>query len=109
MRLLNTDVSVCSRAKGGRPTTPEEHAATYRSVVGLEPAIMSAVVENAGLNAELLTMIRKARGSEAHKGGALIVPGDAQDLCITSWLAGQTNLKACSDAFIQPKFPPPTP
>jgi hypothetical protein len=106
MRLLSTDVSICSRAKGGRRTTPEEHTATYRSLVGLEPAIMSAVVEGRG-SPELLTFVRKARGSEAHKGGALMAPGDAQDLCITSWLSGQTNLKACSDAFVQPKFPPP--
>jgi hypothetical protein len=107
MRLSPGDASICSRAKGGRRTTPEEHAATYRSLVALEPATMSAVVENQGASPELLTFVRKARGSEAHKGGALIVPGDAQDVCITSWLSGQTNLKACSDAFVQPKFPPP--
>jgi hypothetical protein len=105
MRLAATDASICSRAKGGRRTTPEEHLATYRSLVGLEPAVMTTVVENHGLRPELLTFVRKARGSEAHKGGALIVPGDAQDQCITTWLAGQTNLKACSDAFVQPKFP----
>ncbi len=106
MRLAPTDASICSRAKGGRRTTPEEHTATYRSLVGLEPVIMSSIVENRGQNPELLSFVRKARGAEAHKGGALIVPGDAQDVCITSWLSGQTNLKACSDAFAQPKFPP---
>jgi hypothetical protein len=106
MRLSQTDASICSRAKGGRRTTPEEHQATYRSLVGLEPIVMSTVVENQGENPEFLTFVRKARGTEAHKGGSLIVPGDAQDQCITTWLSGQTNLKACSDAFAQPKFPP---
>ena len=111
MCLAPTDASIRSRAKGGRRTTPEEHLATYRSLVGLEPAVMTTVVENHGFRPELLTFVRKARGSEAHKGGALIAPGDAQDQCITTWLAGQTNLKACSDAFVQPKFPvsPPAP
>jgi hypothetical protein len=106
MRLEATDVSICSRAKGGRPTTPEEHQATYRSLVGLEPATMSAVVEDHGRDPELLTFIRKARGLESHKGGAVIVPGDDQDVCFTSWLAGQTNLTACNAAFAEPKFPP---
>jgi len=106
LRLAATDAAICSRAKGGRRTTPEEHTATYRSLVGLEPVVMSTVVETGGENPELLTFVRKARGTEAHKGGALIVPGDAQDQCITTWLSGRTNLKACSDAFVQPKFPP---
>jgi hypothetical protein len=106
MRLLDTDAPICGPAKGGRRTTPEEHQATYRSLVGLEPAVMSAVVEDHGRDPELLTFIRKARGVESHKGGALVVPGDDQDICLTSWLAGQTNLTACNAAFVQPKFPP---
>jgi hypothetical protein len=105
MRLLASDVSICSRAKGGRRTTPEEHQATFRSLVGLEPVVISRVVEHGGANPGLLTFVRKARGFEAHKGGALISPGDDQDVCITSWLAGVTNLRACSNAFAQPVFP----
>ena len=106
MRLLNTDAPICSRAQGGRPTSPDEHTATYRSLVGLEPAVMSEVVANRGRDPELLTFIRKARGTEAHKGGALFVPGDEQDVCVTSWLSGQTNLDACNGAFSYPTFPP---
>ena len=44
-------------------------------------------------------LVRKARGEEAHKGGQLIVPGDTQDQCITSWLAGATNAAACQEAI----------
>ena len=105
LRILDTDVSICSRAKGGRATTPEEHQATYRSLVGLEPVVMSEVVEQGGRQPELLTFIRKARGLEAHRGGKLIDPGDDQDECLTTWLEGRTNLTACSDAFAEPEFP----
>jgi hypothetical protein len=105
MRLSPTDASICGRAQGGRATTPDEHQATYRSLVGLEPTVMSEVVANHGREPELLTFIRKARGIESHKGGTLFVPGDDQDVCVTSWLAGQTNLTACSNAFSEPAFP----
>jgi hypothetical protein len=67
---------------------------------------MSTVVAGHGENPELLTFVRKARGTETHKGGALITPGDAQDTCITSWLAGSTNTMACATAIGFPMFPP---
>lgn len=106
MRLSGGDVSICKRSLGGRSTTEEEHRATYRSIVGLEPAVMSEVVANHGSDPELLTFIRKPRGTEAHKGGKLFVPGDDQDVCLTSWLSGRTNLTACNNAFESPVFPP---
>jgi hypothetical protein len=81
-------------------TTPAEHAATYRSLVGLEPAVMSEVTQSNGAHPELLTFVRKARGLEAHKGGVLITPGDVQDICITSWLAGHTDTTACGMATL---------
>lgn len=87
------------------PTKPAEYAATYRSVVGLEPAIMSTVVSNHGAHPEDLAFIRKARGLEAHKGGALITPGDDQDVCLTSWLAGKVDMDACGKAQGYPMFP----
>jgi hypothetical protein len=69
------------------PTTEEEYQATYRSLVGLEPQVMSTVYAGCapyaadggdtyppGVNChpELLTFMAKARGTEAHKGGQLI-------------------------------------
>jgi hypothetical protein len=86
-------------------TTPAEHAATYRSLVGLEPTVMSEVYDNQGEHPELLTFVRKARGLEAHKGGAIITPGDVQDICITSWLARNTNATACGQATGYPMMP----
>jgi len=106
MRLQPNDIPQCSKALGGFRTTPEEHLETYRSLVGLEPAVMSYVVNNHSLHPELLTFIRKARGAESHKGGTLSVPGDFQDVCITSWLQGNTDLNACQDATLHfPAFP----
>ncbi len=95
----------CAPPLGGSFTTPAEHTATYRSLVGLEPTVMSVVVDGHGAHPELLTFVRKARGLEAHKGGTLITPGDDQDVCITSWLAGQTDLTACGLAIGYPMFP----
>ncbi len=68
-------------------TTEEEYERTYRSLVALEPQVMSAVYSGctasvvdggdtyppgSACHPELLTFIQKARGVEAHKGGQLI-------------------------------------
>jgi hypothetical protein len=101
LRLDPNDVPGCRNA-GGKNTTTAELDETYRSVVGLEPAVMSAVIADKGQHPELLTLVRKARGAETHKGGALIVPGDAQDQCIASWLTGTTDQDACAQALTTP-------
>jgi hypothetical protein len=77
-----------SSASCSSATTEEEYENTYRSLVGLEPQVMSTVYAGCstsvasdgtstyppGLSChpELLTFIRKARGLERHKGGQLI-------------------------------------
>jgi hypothetical protein len=43
-----------------------------------------------------LTMVRKARGIESHKGGQIWSQGDDSDSCLTSWLAGAANATACA-------------
>lgn len=87
---------------GGAPTTADEIAVDYQSVIGLEPEILAAVVEQGGAQPERLTFVRKGRGSEHHKGGALIMVGDAQDRCLTSWLASAVDDAACADALTTP-------
>jgi len=87
---------------GGQPTTIDEIDADYRSVVGLEPELMAAVVADGGARPERLTLVRKGRGSEHHKGGALIKVGDAQDRCLLGWLANAVDLTACADALQTP-------
>jgi hypothetical protein len=101
LRLDDAGVPGCRRS-GGVDTTAAEMDATYRSLVGLEPAVMSAVVQGKGQSPDLLTFVRKARGQESHKGGALIVPGDSQDICIASWLSGATDTDACTKALDTP-------
>src|SRR5207253_842046 len=80
-------------------TTPAELDATYRSIVGLEPAVMSAVIESKGREPNMLTFVRKARGTESHKGGKLISPGDDQDKCIASWLKNAVDNDSCTNAL----------
>jgi hypothetical protein len=89
---------------GGNPTTEAELDATYRSLVGLEPALMSQVIKGKGLQPELLTFVRKARGEEAHKGGTILMPGDDGDQCIALWLAGHPidDLRAPCRAAMNP-------
>ena len=96
LRLNPTDVP------GGSPTTAAEIRANYDSVVGLEPEVMTAVVEDGGAYPERLTLVRKGRGTEHHKGGALVMIGDAQDRCVTSWLAGALDRDACTAALTTP-------
>ncbi len=96
MRLAFGDVP------GASPTTAAEVDATYAAIVGLEPEVMNAVVADHGADADRLTLVRKARGTENHKGGAIVVPGDVRDVCITSWLSGQTNETACAAALVYP-------
>ncbi len=70
--------------------TAGEVAQDYASVVGLEPETMSAVVVSGGQDPARLTLVRKARGAEAHKGGTIWSAGDDSDTCLTSWLAGSS-------------------
>jgi hypothetical protein len=76
--------------------TSEEDMQTYDSVVGLEPETMSVVAS--GGNPALLTMVDKARGTAAHKGGQIWTTGDDSDLCLTTWLQGTPNPGDCKSA-----------
>lgn len=88
---IDADASpACSKHEdpGGSATSLEEYQATYRSLVALEPQVMSTVwagcagaMGNGGSTAypppatchpEILTFVEKARGIEKHKGGQLI-------------------------------------
>jgi hypothetical protein len=136
MRLAPGQAPTCvPNDAGGGFTTLPEYQETYRSLVGLEPQVMSTVFTGcngaqspeggaaypppATCHPELLTMVQKARGLEKHKGGQLIClsppcppgvpdpdPYDPQDVCIVSWLEGQVNSTACGNAS-QIGFPPP--
>jgi hypothetical protein len=78
--------------------TTDEANASYDSIVGLEPEIMSLVVQSGGAGPERLTFVRKGRGDEDHKGDQRIKPHDDSDNCITSWLANRVDQEACKRA-----------
>jgi hypothetical protein len=81
--------------------TVDEGDQDYESVVGLEPEALSAVVAAGGVNPEQLTLVRKARGTEAHKGGQIWTQGDDSDRCLTSWLAGSADASACAKGMAE--------
>ncbi len=86
-----------------------EVEANFRAATTLEPEIMAAVVSDQGRNPERLTLVRKARGSEDHKGGQAIVTGSTSDRCILSWLASDVDDSACTEGalVVRPDAPLP--
>jgi hypothetical protein len=97
LRLDPSDAPGC-RSMGGTNTTPAEYEASYRSLVGLEPSVMTDVVANHGDPNEL-TFVRKAFGEEQHTGGQIFGLGTPADTCIGSWLAGDMDAGACGTAL----------
>ena len=79
-------------------TTPAEYDATYWAVVGLEPEALTAVIRDQGADPERLSLIRKGRGHEGHKGGTLMQVGDDLDRCLISWLTGPIASTSCQTA-----------
>ena len=77
---------------------PEEVRFDYDAVVGLEPEIMRDVVQANGADYDRLTLVRKGRGDEGHKGGRRITPGDEADTCFLTWLSHTTDAAACAQA-----------
>jgi hypothetical protein len=85
---------------GVQPTTATEHEANYEAVIGLQPELMTEVVQG-NAPPEDLMLLRKPLQLERHKGGAVLVEGDDGDTCILSWLAGQTQYASCTAAVAQ--------
>ena len=88
-----------------QPTSDAEYQASYWSVVGLEPEAMSLVVQHQA-SPNTLTMVRKPRGIEEHKGGVLVHPGDPLDYCIVGWVNGSFNAGACNTVVQTPRPEP---
>ena len=102
-----TDLTQPLPLPGSQDTTADELITDYHSVVGLEPEIMTAVVQSGGAQPERLTMIRKARGLESHKGNQIWKEGDDADVCVTSWLASNVDQGACQRALQGVEIPRP--
>lgn len=85
------------------PTTDAEYRASYLSLIGLEPEALDVVVRGGGVDPERLSFIRKARGSERHKGGTQMLPGDPLDRCVLTWLAGRVDKVSCNRVASAPR------
>jgi hypothetical protein len=76
-------------------TQDEEYDATYASLVALEPESLDAFVRRRSASAATLTLVRKGRGLDGHKGGVQMLPGDPLDRCIVTWLRGAPDADSC--------------
>ena len=85
---------------GGRePTTQAELDDNLLSFCGLEPEIMTDVV-NGDAEPDELVIVRKARLEQKHKGGLIWFKGTEGDRCLTSWLDGsiaELGTGSCED------------
>jgi hypothetical protein len=88
LRLSPTD------SPGGDPTTDLEYLASYDSLVSLEPEALSQVITQQAYPNQL-SIVRKTRGIEHHKGGQRARIGDALDRCMVLWLMGHFDPEPC--------------
>lgn len=79
---------------GPEATTEAELFDNYTSLCGLEPEILSAVVAGKDLP-DSLTLVRKPRLREKHKGGLIWNQSDPGDLCLINWLTGIDDTAPC--------------
>jgi hypothetical protein len=84
------------------PTTESELDASYASTVGLEPEDLWRVVAQ-GADPSHLSIVRKTRGTEKHKGGQLAEIGDALDRCLVLWLTGKPDPVPCEEVSNAPR------
>jgi len=87
---------------GSSDTTDLERRANYRSVIGLEPELISRVEAGVAQPRDLL-LLQKPLGlgdpTTEHKGGqVLAAQGDPGEECIRSWLQEGVNVTACNSA-----------
>jgi hypothetical protein len=56
------------------------------------------VLADSGRQPEGLTLIRKERGMEHHKGNAIFRANDDGDRCLVSWVSGTVDPAPCQRA-----------
>jgi hypothetical protein len=87
---------------GTEPTSDKEVADNRLSACGVEPEAMMAVVRGEE-EPDTLTLVRKPRLTEAHKGGKLWeADSTLGDKCLLSWIAGTVDAAACSGELKRP-------
>jgi hypothetical protein len=83
---------------GGVKTTPDELVANYQGAVLLEPEIMTLVMDRQ-VYPEELTLMRKPRLLEKHKGGQIFDAKSAGYICMTNWLSAGRAVNGKSPPF----------
>ena len=91
------------RASGGIDTQDNEYQASYRvarraRARGHERGRRQ---RPAGSTRSFSRSSARRAGGMLYKGGTLVTPGDDQDNCMTSWLAGTVNSAACAAAIAE--------
>jgi hypothetical protein len=84
------------------PTTVSELDASYESTVGLEPEALWQVLTQ-GADPNQLSIVRKTRGIEKHKGGQLARVGDPLDRCLVLWLTNKADPSPCEQVSDAPR------
>jgi hypothetical protein len=79
---------------GKEASTLAELEDNYRSICALEPELVADVYAKKS-SPDVLTIVRKARLREKHKGGLLWNKGEPGDVCMTNWLTGIADLSQC--------------
>lgn len=107
LRLAQGDVPDDSKVASSQGldqklATPAESDATYDALVSLEPELTRDVLLAHGAGLDNLTLVRKGRGEERHKGNTVIVRGDNADKCLVGWLSGAPNNDACTAVLKEP-------
>lgn len=87
---------------GTEPTSNLEVEANRLSACGIEPDLMSEVV-NTQADPATLTLVRKPRLTEAHKGGLIWKADSLQgDKCVVTWIAGLVDVASCNGELTKP-------
>lgn len=89
------------RTGGTEPTSDAEVADNRLSACGVEPELMAGVV-GGGEELAVLTLVRKPRLTESHKGGLVWPEGSSGDKCLTSWIEGTVDALSCNAELKRP-------
>lgn len=86
---------------GDQATTDYEVRGTYQSLCHLEPEKMTAVVRQEE-QATHLSIVRKPRLAEKHKGGKVWGENFTGDKCLVGWITGADYLDSCKVELEKP-------
>jgi hypothetical protein len=92
-----------SSVTGSPDTTDEEIDATYESVTGIDPEVLSRVLSGDEEDPSRWIVLSKGTEREAHVGGARLPPGSAGHRCIVSWATGGEDLSSCTEDVFGPE------